>query len=61
MNLNPIPKIKNFISESRRILSVSYKPSTDAFKRTLKIILIGIVILGLMSFVIATLVGFIAS
>ncbi len=61
INLNPMPKLRSFVSDSRRILSVSYKPTNEAFKRTLKIILLGILILGVMSFVIAGLVGFLAS
>jgi protein translocase SEC61 complex gamma subunit len=61
MKLNPIPRIKSFINDSKRIFGVSYKPNMDAFKRTLKIILIGILILGVMSYVISSILGFVIS
>jgi protein translocase SEC61 complex gamma subunit len=34
-------------------MSVSYKPTHDEFMRTLKIVVLGIVILGFMGFIIA--------
>mgnify|MGYP001626328249 CR=1 FL=1 len=53
MNLNPITGIKRFYEESKHIMSVSYKPTHDEFMRTLKIVLLGILILGAMGFIIA--------
>lgn len=48
--IHPIKSIKEFISDSKHVASVSYKPDTDTFKRTLKIVLIGILILGILGF-----------
>ncbi len=53
MKLNPIASMKRFYEESKHIMSVSYKPTHDEFMRTLKIVVLGIVILGFMGFIIA--------
>ncbi len=60
MNFNPIPKIKTFWDESMRMLSISYKPSSAEFRRTLKIVLLGTIILGALGYVISIIVGLIA-
>ncbi|MCL5115353.1 MAG: protein translocase SEC61 complex subunit gamma, partial [Candidatus Marsarchaeota archaeon] len=43
--------IKNFISNARHILYVSYKPNEQRFKRTAKIIILGIVLIGVIGFI----------
>ena len=58
INLNPVPKLKRFYSDARHIISVSYKPDTASFKRTLKIVLIGIIILGILGFIISEIINF---
>ncbi len=60
MNLNPVTGIKRFYEESKHILSVSYKPTHDEFMRTLKIVLLGTLILGIAGYIIAELIGFLA-
>jgi protein translocase SEC61 complex gamma subunit len=57
INLNPIPKLKRFYSDSKHIISVSYKPDSHAFKKTLKIVLLGIIILGILGFIIAEIIN----
>ena len=57
MNLNPLPKLKSFYYDAKHVSSVSYRPDLDTFKRTLKIVLIGIIILGILGFVISTLIN----
>ncbi len=57
INLNPAPRLKRFIADSKHIISVSYKPDTASFKRTLKIVLIGILTLGILGFVIAEIIN----
>jgi protein translocase SEC61 complex gamma subunit len=57
---HPIQKIVQFYEDSKRLLSVSYKPSNDEFKRTLKIVLFCTIILGIMGYIISIIVGLIA-
>ena len=60
MNLNPIPKVKQFYVDSRRMFSIMYRPTTTEFKRTLKVVLLGILILGVLGYVISIIVNIIA-
>ena len=60
MNLNPIPKIRQFYEDASRIMAISYKPGTQEFKRTLKIVLLGTIVLGVIGYLISIIIGFIA-
>jgi protein translocase SEC61 complex gamma subunit len=59
MNLNPIPKLKQFYDDSKRMLSIANKPGMQEFKRTLKIVLFGTIVLGIVGYVISIIVGLI--
>jgi protein translocase SEC61 complex gamma subunit len=59
MKFEPHKKVKNFYTESKHTLSMSYKPTPEGFRRTLKIVIAGILILGIMGYVISTILGFI--
>ena len=48
--------LKQFLSDSNRMLSVSYKPSTQEFKRTLKVVLFGTIVLGVVGYLITIIV-----
>lgn len=61
VNLNLTKKLKGFYSDSMHILSISYKPDVDTFKRTLKIVLLGIIIIGLLGFIISLIIKFITT
>ncbi len=54
---NPITALKNFYSDAKHVASVSYKPDNDTFKRTLKVVLIGILILGVLGFVVSFIIN----
>jgi protein translocase SEC61 complex gamma subunit len=60
LQFNPVQKIMQFYDDSKRLLSVSYKPSNDEFKRTLKIVLFCTIILGVIGYIISIIVGLIA-
>ncbi len=55
--MNIVGKLKSFYSDSKHVMSVSYKPDLDTFKRTLKIVLIGIILLGILGFVIYLIIN----
>ncbi len=61
MELNPIKKLRSFYDDSKHVLSVSYRPDVQAFERTLKIVVLGILILGILGFIIYEIVFFIAN
>ncbi len=54
---HPITSLKTFYSNSKHVLSVSYKPDMDTFKRTLKVVIIGILLLGILGFIISTIIN----
>ncbi|MDE1768160.1 MAG: protein translocase SEC61 complex subunit gamma [Candidatus Micrarchaeota archaeon] len=56
-NFNPIAKLKSFYADAKHVASVSYKPDTDTFRRTLKIVLLGIIILGILGFLIYVIIN----
>lgn len=60
MNLNIVAMLKSFFSSSKRIINISYKPSRQEFDKTIKIIIIGILIIGLIGFVMSVIIGLIA-
>jgi protein translocase SEC61 complex gamma subunit len=61
MALDLIKSLKNFWSNSAHILSVSYKPDTPTFVRTIKIVLLGTLVLGILGFIISLVITFITA
>ncbi len=45
-------KFKEFLRESRRVLKVTKKPGTEEFKTIVKVSGLGIIVIGLIGFVI---------
>ncbi len=58
MAFEPHKKVKHFYNESKHVLSISYKPTRPSFMRTLKVVLIGILILGFLGYIISLIIGF---
>jgi protein transport protein SEC61 subunit gamma-like protein len=44
--------LKNFIAQCKRVLLVSSKPDKDEYKLTLKITALGVVVIGVIAFII---------
>ncbi len=59
MDLNIAKRLGDFYSDSRRVLEVSYKPDMTSFKRIVKIVVIGTLILGILGFIIETIIALI--
>ncbi len=57
MKFNIVSMLKDFYANSKHVLSISYKPTMDAFKKTLKIVLLGTIAIGVMGFIIALIIG----
>ncbi len=61
MKVDIVGSLRRFYSDSRHVMSVSYRPDVDTFVRTLKIVLLGALALGVIGFVIAIIIGAITS
>ncbi len=46
----PVEALNRFVASSRRVLTIAHKPDNETFKTMLKIIAIGIIIIGLIGF-----------
>ncbi|ACS32986.1 protein translocase SEC61 complex subunit gamma [Thermococcus gammatolerans] len=57
MSGNYVEKIKNFLSESRRVLLVTRKPSWKEYKLAAKITGLGMIIIGTIGLLI-TMIGY---
>lgn len=53
-----LDQIKEFIQKAMRVLRVSYRPTTDEFYTTIKITGLGMVLIGLVGYVITIIFGF---
>lgn len=60
MAFNPIKSLREFYADAKHVLSVSYRPDRDTFMRTVKIVVVGILILGVLGFIIFELIGLVA-
>ncbi len=61
MNLNLSKRLRDFISNSRHIISISYKPTNEEFLRSAKIILLGILLIGVSGVIIGIILSLIAT
>ncbi len=50
-------RLKQFYENSKHVMSISYKPSINDFKRTVKIVLYGTLIIGALGYIISLIVG----
>ena len=53
--------MKKFIENSKHVLSVSYKPTDAEFRKSAKLIIFGIILMGALGFVISIIVSLIIS
>ncbi|MEM3260739.1 MAG: protein translocase SEC61 complex subunit gamma [Candidatus Micrarchaeaceae archaeon] len=61
MDLNIAKRLKGFIENSRHILNISYKPTPEEFSRSAKIILLGILIIGVSGMIISIIITLIVT
>lgn len=59
MALDPIGSITSFIDNARHVLSISYKPGMAHFQKTLKIVLIGTIIVGLLGYIVSLIISYV--
>ncbi|MEM0094541.1 MAG: protein translocase SEC61 complex subunit gamma [Candidatus Micrarchaeaceae archaeon] len=51
--------MKQFYADSKHVMSVSYKPDMSTFKRTLKVVLFGTLLVGLLAYIIYIVISLI--
>ena len=56
-----ISRLSKFIDDSKRVISISYKPNSEEFNKSAKIILIGILLVGVTGFIVAIIISLIIS
>lgn len=61
IRMDIVKKLKNFMENSRRVMNISYKPTMEEFRKTAKVVLIGIVIIGVAGFLIGTVLYFVTT
>ena len=52
-----VKSIKKFIDDSRHVLSISYKPTEQEFNKSIKVILLGIALIGAIGFILAIVIS----
>lgn len=58
MKFDPISSLKKFNEDVRHVVGISYKPNMDTFMKTLKVVLIGTLLIGLLGYIISVIIGF---
>ncbi len=59
--MSVLNKLRAFVQNSRHIISISYKPTRSEFSKSAKIIILGILIVGVMGFVIALVISLVVT
>lgn len=59
MNLNIFGSFKKFWTNSKHVMSISYKPTRDEFSKAAKLIIFGILLMGVIGFILAIVISLI--
>ena len=59
--INVKQKFNTFIVNSRHVINVSYRPSNKEFSRSAKIIILGVLLIGVMGFAIGIVISLITT
>ncbi|HVC58583.1 MAG TPA: protein translocase SEC61 complex subunit gamma [Candidatus Acidoferrales bacterium] len=54
-------QIKSFIDNSRHVMSISYKPTRTEFNKSAKVIILGIILIGVIGFLLSIVISFITT
>ncbi|MDE1846353.1 MAG: protein translocase SEC61 complex subunit gamma [Candidatus Micrarchaeota archaeon] len=52
-----MPDFKSFFANAKHVINISYKPTAAHFTKTMKIVLIGTLIVGILGFVVSSIVN----
>ncbi|MCL5680055.1 MAG: protein translocase SEC61 complex subunit gamma [Candidatus Marsarchaeota archaeon] len=59
MNMNLGKRLHSFWTNSKHIINISYRPKNAEFKKTAKVIIIGILIVGILGLVLGIIISLI--
>ncbi len=57
MELKLRARLKGFLDNSKHVLNVSYRPTREEFNKSAKIIIIGILAMGVLGFVLGVIIS----
>ncbi|OJI06702.1 MAG: protein translocase SEC61 complex subunit gamma [Candidatus Micrarchaeum sp. ARMAN-1] len=57
MDMNVVKRLRSFWTNSRHIINISYRPKNDEFKKTAKVIIIGILIVGVLGLILGIIIS----
>ncbi len=61
MNMNIRGRLRSFIDNSKHVMNISYRPSSEQFRKSAKVIIFGILLIGISGFVIGVIISFLVS
>ncbi len=53
--------MKTLVENSKRVMNVSYRPTEQEFKKSAKVIILGILIIGILGLIIAIIISLIVT
>ncbi|MCL5007201.1 MAG: protein translocase SEC61 complex subunit gamma [Candidatus Marsarchaeota archaeon] len=56
-----IDNMKTLVENSKRVMNVSYRPTEQEFKKSAKVIILGILIIGILGLIIAIIISLIVT
>ncbi|MCL4388986.1 MAG: protein translocase SEC61 complex subunit gamma [Candidatus Marsarchaeota archaeon] len=56
-----IDNMKTLVENSKRVMNVSYRPTEQEFKKSAKVIILGILIIGVLGLIIAIIISLIVT
>jgi protein translocase SEC61 complex gamma subunit len=59
MDMNLSKRLRSFWTNSKHVINISYRPKNDEFKKTAKVIIIGILIVGILGLVLGIIISLI--
>ncbi len=59
MAIISMAKIRGFMENAKHVMHISYRPTSHEFNMSARIVILGILIVGILGFIISLIVGFI--
>ncbi len=56
---NPIKTFNKFIDNAKHVMSISYKPTREEFNKAARLIIFGILLIGVVGFIISIVISLI--
>ncbi|MGI0100563.1 MAG: protein translocase SEC61 complex subunit gamma [Candidatus Micrarchaeaceae archaeon] len=59
MKIDIAGSFKKFINNSKHVMSISYKPTADEFNKAARLIIFGILLIGVIGFILSIIISLI--